>query len=288
MTNNFEYGTLELPDDISLPFFAYGIFKPRQVAYSKIKNHVDADKIRPVKVNYLMKHRDGVPILVDGENEYHHTEGTLLTFRPGHEKDAYYTIARTLSEKLYEWKIIMINGKRVNALFGVNPDYGSNYIESRSERVNFNGKNDPFFDDALKLIEKNLNSNNHSSGLEPFFELQMNYMLLWSAIERYSSIKYNKSKGENNRRFAKQKAFREGIKKFEDEYHHPVFSTEDLRMHEFDANDENKTLYYYYTFRCNIVHRGKSMRSDYVMLKQATEELLEIFKNILEDTFDGE
>lgn len=286
MTNNFEYRTLELPDDISLPFFAYGIFKPRQVAYSKIKNHVDANKIRPVKVNYLMKHRDGVPILVDGEREYHNTEGTLLTFRPGHENDAYHTIARTLSEKLYEWKIIMINGKEVNALFGVNPDYGSDDIESRAERINFNGKNDPFFDDALRLIEKNLNSNSHSSGLEPFFELQMNYMLLWSAIERYSSIKYNKSKGENIRRFAKQKAFREGIKKFEDEYHHPVFSTDDLKMHEFNADDENETIYYYYTFRCNIVHRGKSMRSDYVMLKQATEELLEIFKDVLKDTFD--
>ena len=286
MTYYYEDITLDLPDDISLPFFAYGIFKPKQVAHSKIKNHVDEEKTRPAKVNYLMKHRDGVPILVDGESEYNHTEGTLLTFRQGHEKEAYDIIAKTLSKKLYEWKSILINGENVNVLFGVNPDYGSDYIESCAERVSFDGKNDPFFNDAIKLIEKNLNSNKHSPGLEPFFELQMNYMLLWSAIERYSGIKYNKSKGENNRRFARQKAFREGIKKFEDKYHQPVFSTDDLMVHKFDADDIYETLYYYYTFRCNIVHRGKSMGSDYEMLKKATEELLEIFKDVLKDTFD--
>ena len=60
MTNNNEKRTLDLPDDIDLPFFAYGIFKPGQLAYSKIRNHVD-ENINNVEINYLMKTRDGVP-----------------------------------------------------------------------------------------------------------------------------------------------------------------------------------------------------------------------------------
>lgn len=42
----------------------------------------------------------------------------------------------------------------------------------------------------------------------------MNYMLLWSAIDRFSILKFNHRKQKwNNELFAKQKAFKEGIKK---------------------------------------------------------------------------
>ena len=115
----------------------------------------------------------------------------------------------------------------------------------------------------------------------------MNYMLLWSEIERFYSLNLiiKKQKG-NNERFAKKKAFKEGIKKYEKTYHTPVYSTDDLKIHEFNANDPVETLYYYYTLRCNVVHRGKATTNDYSMLKQATEELLEIFNRVIDDTFD--
>ena len=111
-------------------------------------------------------------------------------------------------------------------------------------------------------------------------------MLLWSAIDRYSKIKYNKESDHDNRkRFAKEKAFRYGIMKYEDRYHQPVYSTNDLTMHEFNADNPNETLNYYYTLRCNVVHRGKAYIEDYSMLKQAAEELLEIFKDALKNAF---
>ena len=74
----------------------------------------------------------------------------------------------------------------------------------------------------------------------------MNYMLLWSEIERFYSLNLiiEKQKG-NNERFAKKKAFKEGIKKYEKTYHTPVYSTDDLKIHEFNANDPVETLYYY-------------------------------------------
>lgn len=147
-------------------------------------------------------------------------------------------------------------------------------------------KNDPFFNEVIGLIERNLNEDKDYWKVESFFELQMNYMLLWSAIDRFSSLKYNKRFQKwNNERFAKEKAFREGIMRYGERHHRPVFSTDDVKMHEFDADDPYETLKYYYTFRCNVVHRGKAMIEDYSMLKTATEELLEIFKNVLEEAF---
>ena len=286
MTSYFKNRTLKLPEDISLPFFAYGIFKPGQVAYPKIKRFVD-EYTGNVKISYMMKHRDGVPILIEGENEHFHTEGTIIKFRQDKQINAYGTICKTELRKLYEWKTISINGEDVNVLFGVNPKKGSDYIEDQKDSVCFDGKNDPLFKEAIELIEENLKNSKHSWKAESFFELQMNYILLWSAIERYSSIKYNKPKKKwNNEQFAKEKEFKKGIKKFKDENHIPVYSTEDLEIHEFNADDAVETLNYYYTFRCNIVHRGKSMYNDYKMLKTAADELLEIFKNILEDTFE--
>ena len=83
MTSFFEDRTLELPEDINLPFFAYGIFKPGQIAHPKIKRFVD-EYTNNVKISYLMKHRDGVPILIEGENERFQTEGTIIKFKEGH------------------------------------------------------------------------------------------------------------------------------------------------------------------------------------------------------------
>ena len=54
----------------------------------------------------------------------------------------------------------------------------------------------------------------------------------------------------------------------------------------FHPNDSYRTINYYYTFRCNVVHRGKASISDYRMLETVTKELLEIFKNALEDTWN--
>lgn len=281
-----EKKTLKLPNNIDLAFFAYGIFKQGQLAHSKIKNHIDKIE-NNVEINYQMKLRDGVPIIIDKQSDYNHTKGSIITFKEGQERQAYQAIGNTLLKNLYEWKTIEINGTDVNILFGVDPENGSDHIEDPEERVSFNGKNDPLFKESLELIEQNLNTDKNSHKIKSFFELQMNYMLLWSAIDRFSSLKYNKRKKSwNNEKFSKETAFKEGIKKYEEKYHNPVYSTEDLVVHKFNAEDPLETIKYYYTLRCNVVHRGKATVGDYSMVKTATEELLEIFKEILNNTFD--
>ena len=284
MTDN-KRKPLEPPKNTQLPFFAYGIFKPGQIAHSKIKNHVK--KTENAEIAYGMRHRDGVPILIDRKSKYGKTQGVIITFRDCQEEETYGIISKTLLKDLYEWKTIEIDGTLVNVVFGVNPDYGSDYIEDPHESICFDAKNDPLFNEALDLIEMNLNSKNSTRRIEGFFELQMNYMLLWSAIDRFSSLKYNKSsQKENLKKFADQNAFRKGIKKFKDEYHDSVYSTDDLKIHKFNADNHTETLFYYYTLRCNVVHRGKGIVTDYWMLKTAAKELLELFRDILETSFE--
>ena len=269
--------------DSNLPFFAYGIFKPRQIAYSKIKDLVLQKK--EISINRPMKHRDGVPILLKKENERYKTKGFLYDFSDGEK--AYRIICQTMSPALYKWGTIDVEGEKANVLFGLKPDSGSDYIEDASDRECFDGSNDPIFKEGIKLIKDNLKSEDFSME-EGFFKLQMNYMLLWSAIDRYCKLKYNMgSEHENRLELAKEANFISALRKIDETgKYRPIFSTDDLMRRSFDVSNPKYCINYYYTLRCNIVHRGKSMRSDYVMLKQATEELLEIFKDVLKDTFD--
>ena len=292
MEDNVKSNNLKIPKDINLPFFAYGILKPGEIAYSNIKELIDVKD--EAVINYGMKHRDGVPILLSKENEGARTEGYVFHFNENEE--AYKIICQTISNKLYEWGTINIKTEKVgtekvkvNVLFGKKPDHGSNPIESESDRKSYTGKNDPLFKDGIQLIKNNLESE-HFNWECGFFKLQMNYMLLWSAIDRYCKLKYNKEKEHENREeLSKDKLFKEALCNFtKGQNYRPVYTTDDLTKREFDINNPKDCINYYYTLRCNIVHRGKSSISDVSLLEQATKDLLNIFEYILKGTFNEE
>ena len=268
--------------DSNLPFFAYGIFKPGQIAYSKIRG-LDFS-LKEASINYLMKQRDGVPILLKKENERYKTKGCLYDFSDGEK--AYKIICQTMSPALYEWGTIDVEGKRANVLFGLKPDSGSDSIEDACDRECFDGSNDPIFKEGIRLIRKNLDEDDFDWE-EGFFKLQMNYMLLWSAIDRYCKLKYNMgSEHENRLELAKEGNFIDALRKIEDtRAYRPIFSTDDLIRRSFDVSNPKYCINYYYTLRCNIVHRGKTSIRDLRLLKKATDDLLEIFEYILDETF---
>ena len=268
--------------DSNLPFFAYGIFKPGQIAYSKIRG-LDFS-LKEASINYLMKQRDGVPILLQKGNERYNTKGCLYDFSDGEK--AYKIICQTMSPALYEWSTIDVEGEKANVLFGLKPDSGSDSIEDACARECFDGRNDPIFKEGIQLIRKNLDEEDFDWE-EGFFKLQMNYMLLWSAIDRYCKLKYNMgSEHENRLELAKENNFIDALRKIDDtrEYR-PIFSTDDLIRRSFDVSNPKYCINYYYTLRCNIVHRGKTSIRDLRLLKKATADLLEIFEYILDETF---
>ena len=268
--------------DSNLPFFAYGIFKPGQIAYSKIKDLVLQKK--EISINRPMKHRDGVPILLKKENERYKTKGCLYDFSDGEK--AYKIICQTMSPAFYQWGTIDVEGEKANVLFGLKPDSGSDSIEDACDRECFDGRNDPIFKEGIQLIRKNLDEEDFDWE-EGFFKLQMNYMLLWSAIDRYCKLKYNMgSEHENRLELAKEGNFIDALRKIEDtRAYRPIFSTDDLIRRSFDVSNPKYCINYYYTLRCNIVHRGKTSIRDLRLLKKATADLLKIFEYILDETF---
>ena len=282
MSENKKNNDLKGPRDKTLAFFTYGIFKPGQIAYSRIKEYVEDSNEE--KVKYEMKHRDGVPILLSKEKDNYETYGYLLNFN---DIEAYRIINKTLSNRLYRWGTIDIGDKKANVLFGNKPFNGSNSIESPSDRKNYDGKNDPLFKEGIELIKENIDSESFSWE-KGFFKLQMNYMLLWSAIDRYCKLRYNKEKDHENREeLSKEKVFRDALNKYAGGKHYrTLFTSDDLSERKFDLDDPKYCLNYYYTLRCNIVHRGKTSMRDIHLLRDATEDLLNIFEYVLDDTFN--
>ena len=275
---------LKPPRNIDLPFFAYGIFKPNQLAYSRIASFVR--KTYPEEINYNMLMRDGVPIIVPKRNDMSHskTRGHLIYFNDVDSKDAYDIISSNQLEKLYKWEVIEVGENKANVLMGVNPKLGSTYHEGPEGC--YDGKEDPYFKEAIKVIEQELNDKSkHLPSINNFFRLQMAYMLLWSSIERYCSLKYNgQSIGENNRKLSEEIVFRRGLKMFV-ESERKVYSAENLREYKLNPLKPYDSIRYYYTIRCNAVHRGKAYGSDEYMLRQSLIELLNIFNEVLNDTF---
>lgn len=285
MGDYVNYKKLNKPNDINLPFFAYGILKPGEIAYSRIKNLIYEKN--EICVNFPMRHRDGVPILLFKEREFEETCGYVFHFNDNEE--AYEIITQIISGNLYRWGTIDIGQIKVNVLFGRKPFNGSNHIESQSDRKSYTGRNDPLFKEGLQLVKDNLNSGNFSWE-KGFFNLQMNYMLLWSAIDRYCKLRYNMEKEHENREeLSKEKVFIEALEKYAGGKHYRIlYTTDDLSQRVFDLENPKYCINYYYTLRCNIVHRGKTSMSDIDLLEEATRDLLNIFEYILEDTFNGE
>ncbi|MCQ2977559.1 MAG: hypothetical protein MJ232_06055 [archaeon] len=281
MRNRQQNNNLKEPRDKTLGFFTYGILKPGQIAYSKIRDEIE-EKIE-CEINYSMLHRDGVPILTNKQGK---TQGYTYYFKDNER--AYNIICESFSNKLYRWRTIEIDDEEVNVLFGVKARQGSEPIEDYHDQVNFDGRRDPLFKEGLELIRENLEGE-HYSWEKGFFKLQMNYMLLWSAIDRYCRLRYNKEKEHENRiEMSKEKVFRDALEKYANNEHRSVFNTEQLFENRFEMDNPKHCINYYYTLRCNIVHRGKSSMRDIDMLEQATRELLDIFEYMLDDVFREE
>ena len=287
-----EYMSVDQVDNPKLPFFAYGIFKPGQLAYSRIEEFVDVEKTYKTDIHYPMRIRDGIPLIIPTEgSEYSTTIGFLIYFKEGCGEKAYDVIRKSLPKKLYHWENIKVDDIPSNVLMSYSKK-GSAFPENDINE--FKGEKDPFFTDAIDLIEKNLNDKTlydriDFEDLTPFFKLQMNYMLLWSAIERYTSLKYDfQTKGKNNKDFANEESFDKALKKhvnLKNYSRKQVYSAEDIKMYRLDLNEPEFCINFYYTIRCNVVHRGKSSYNDERLLKRSLQDLLNIFKDVLADTF---
>lgn len=269
------------PPNIHLPFFAYGLFKPGQLCYSRISNLVASTS--RCTVSGTLKERDGIPLLIPINNCLP-IKGHIIRFIAGHEEEAYNRIVGIEPDEVYQWGAVKVCDSDANALLGKRADRGSSDIEHLDE---WDGKTDPFFKQGIAEVEAILQANSSFDWeYRALLRLQMAYTLLWSAIERYAGLKYHLGKRSNEKVYsiAGEKCFRKALKNV---VHHTrvVYSTTDLQKYTLDPDDPDKSIRYYYQVRSNAVHRGKAVVRDFETLKSSLEELLLIFKELLSDSF---
>lgn len=107
----------------------------------------------------------------------------------------------------------------------------------------------------------------------------MAYLLLWSAIERYVSLRYHLG-GDvyaKVKMLAKEEAFAASLREQVTERRILYRADRPGERVDLDASRPDRSLGYYYQVRSNITHRGKAAVRDFDTLRFSLEELNNIF-----------
>lgn len=269
------------PSDFNLPFFAYGVFRKGELGFLNISELVD--KVEPVSVKGDLLLRDGLPI-IDPQGDSN-VPGSMITFKGGHQREAYERINRLELDRQYRWEETSTQRIQCNYLVGRSPCKGGVPADE-----GWNGKNDPLFTAALEVVQESLKAHaDFDRNLKPMFRLQMAYLLLWSSIERYASLRYHLG----NRTIKKvmqitdDPQFAQILKKRVSRKHRVQRADQPQDHYELDPDDPKKSLNYYYQIRSNITHRGKGVVRDHEIVRDALKELFEIFTDLLRTAFES-
>lgn len=269
---------MELPENISLPFFAYGIFKKGQISFFRIKDYIE--DIKPVIFKGQLLILDGLPMLNISNPDYS-VKADILKFKVNSQNDAYKSIAALEPDSLYKWSVLETEHGKANALI-------CKYVGRGSvSDYNWDSWKDPLFSTIFELIDEELRKYGEGS-LEgkDFLRLQMTYMLLWTAIERYVTLRYSLGHEgimEKIYNIAEEEAFLKGLSQ-SSKVHRTIYSSAHIRnKFVFDINKPRQCVKYYYQVRSNITHRGKASFADEALVRNVLKELAHIFKNMLED-----
>lgn len=283
---------MDFPENTLLPFFAYGVFCPGEIGFLKLKPFIEKIDHDCHSLGKLLI-RDGLTILSLNGNDI--VAGSLLHFVPKSAGRAYYSIVELEPDKQYEWGIIAVQTNSVmqsaNTLLGINLSNGCTLADRP-----FVGKKDPLFLEAFELIEEVLRK---CSAIQPpiepnpdfrkFLHLQMAYMLLWSSIERYVTLRYGLGNDVMKKvlQLATDPYFCKALKTHVNRTD-KLFSSNDPSSDQavrLNKDKPNSSLKYYYQVRCNITHRGKAAFDDFGRLRDSLEELFVIFKETLLNAF---
>lgn len=268
---------MHLPNNTALPFFAYGIFRPGQLGFFQLKDLVcDISDLTYVAGTLLL--RDGLPIIDPSGNGQ--VRGRVLEFIPEKASEAYSRICALEPDKHYQWAQAQAAQTNVNVLLGRSPRKGS--VDCEDEE--WDCWDDPLFTSAIDVVDETLRANSQFEwDLKPLFRLQMAYLLLWSSIERYVSLRYHFGDRvmEKINQLAHETAFANGL------LEHVKGKREVYRADRpdhkvlLDPQSPDKALAYYYQIRSNITHRGKAVIRDHDRILDALSELLSVFRKVL-------
>ena len=267
------------PSDQNLPFFAYGVFKPGELAFLQVKDLVE--ECSACAIRGALRIRDGLPIASPDEQGQIH--GALIKFRAGLEHEAYRRIAELEPDHQYRWETVPVNLGKANFLAGRTPKKGSVHPEDE-----WSGRGDPLFTVALDVVAETLEQNRvFEWDLKPLFRLEMAYLLLWTSIERYASLRYHLGDKATKKvlNLAGEAAFRAALLQHAPERREVQRADDPAEKCVLDVSVPVKALAYYYQVRSNLVHRGKGAPNDHDRLEKSVDELLKIFRVMLNAAF---
>jgi hypothetical protein len=281
--------TIAIPQHTNLPFFAYGLFRPNELGFDRIDEL--AENVSNSSTRGQLWQRDGLPLLVSTFDEGC-IHGALIRFKPGANDEAYRRIAAIEPDDQYRWSEIEVlvgehpeSQVRANALIGRNPTKGGICLDTHD----WNGRGDPLFNEALEVVEQVLKDNSDigKCDLHRVFNLQMAYLLLWSAIERYASLRYHLGTNVTQKvlQIAAEPAFVDSFKRHVSGERFVYSAARRGERVRLSPEVPLKSLRYYYQIRSNITHRGKGERTDFTIVRDSLRELVQIFREVLADAF---
>ena len=271
---------MDIPKNPSLPFFAYGVFKPNELAFLQIKDFVE--QCSKAVIPGTLRIRDGLPI-ISLEERHGQVQGSLIQFSAEAGQDAYRRIADLEPDNQYQWATVAVGDCEANCLAGRSPLKGSTWTTDE-----WSGRKDPLFNEALDVVAETLKNNSQFDyDLKPLFRLEMAYLLLWTCIERYASLRYHLGDKATKKvmNLAEEPAFRTALLKHVCEKRAVQRADNPTEKCVLDADKPSKSMAYYYQLRNNLVHRGMGVSDDHERVEKSLRELLAIFKETLDAAF---
>lgn len=121
--------TLGQPDDLALPFFAYGLLKPGELAFSQVEPFVTRrDRATARRTLWL---RDGIPLFDHDQDG--RVGGWLFWFDPARLDDAWSAVCSFEPATQYKWGIAETRSGE--------EEIAANVLEGRRVRIGSAGEN---------------------------------------------------------------------------------------------------------------------------------------------------
>ncbi len=299
---------LSVPQHTNWPFFAYGFFKPNELAYNQIRKYCEG-QAKEAYVYGRFYEKDGVPILKndDIENRGRVVMGAVIKFACSKQEEAYKIISDMEPPALYRWTTAIAKRKRTNEKYLVNVlVYAGNNTadgtipgaECIDERVSYwVCRDDPLMGAGMNYLRETYFqplAEYHRGTRKSvpifsqgfwgrIFQIQMAYVFLWTIIDRYKSLKYGLDLkiGDGNIKLESDKYWQDAVYMIGH-----ILQTNPLDLITRGINSRGTQLGEslmdrFYSIRCNAVHRGKAVNNDKAILTQAFMLLYPIMSYII-------
>jgi hypothetical protein len=307
---------MNLPKDINKPFFSYGIFRPGEIAFQIISEHVDLNRIENKTIKGSLKLRDGILIFDQQGKDF--IQGYLLFFKEGAESSAYNSIINIEPGNYYTWNEDQSKFKNeFNILHGRTLDKGIDEEKGVNDPKIWNNLfdsiwNDPFIINGFNMLEHYAKESprllkqyeqlqwEEETLFNDYLKYQMLYLFLSSILERIMFL--NGGFGINPNKqvtlFSKDKTLQivfdrivanNDFVQFKKSFDRKIYAANNPTSHASWSykNSSNinyeEAMKYYYQLRSNITHRGKSGINKKEELRESFYELKFILKTFWEE-----